>query len=123
MNGVEWVIEAFGCSPEALQNTQTLRSLFDEIIAEMKLRPVSETQWHQFPHTGGITGLCLVSRARLALPQSFLLRAAPRMEFRTRIAKAFRFANGYNSPARPFLRNATRTGGERLMPALPGINQ
>src|SRR5207344_1634765 len=66
MNGVEWVIEAFGCSPEALQNTQTLRSLFDEIITEMKLRPVSETQWHQFPRTGGITGLCLLAESHLA---------------------------------------------------------
>jgi len=66
MNGVEWVVEAFGCSPEALQNRQTLRSLFDEIIAEMKLRPVSETQWHQFPHTGGITGLCLLAESHLA---------------------------------------------------------
>jgi S-adenosylmethionine decarboxylase len=66
MNGVEWVVEAFGCSPEALQNTQTLRSLFDEIIAEMKLRPVSETQWHQFPRTGGITGLCLLAESHLA---------------------------------------------------------
>jgi len=66
MNGVEWVVEAFGCSPEALQSTLTLRSLFDEIIAEMKLRPVSETQWHQFPHTGGITGLCLLAESHLA---------------------------------------------------------
>ena len=66
MNGVEWVIEAFGCSPESLQNTQTLRSLFDEIIVEMKLRPVSETQWHQFPRTGGITGLCLLAESNLA---------------------------------------------------------
>jgi S-adenosylmethionine decarboxylase len=66
MNGVEWIIEAFGCSPEALQNMQTLRSLFDEIIAGMKLRPVSETQWHQFPHTGGITGLCLLAESHLA---------------------------------------------------------
>ena len=38
----------------------------DEIIAEMKLRPVSETQWHQFPHTGGITGLCLLAESHLA---------------------------------------------------------
>jgi len=83
MNGVEWVIEAFGCSSEALQNTQTLRSLFDEIIAEMKLRPVSETQWHQFPHTGGITGLCLLAESHL--------------------------------------RNAPRTGGERLMPLTTSV--
>ena len=66
MNGVEWVIEAFGCSPEALRNTRTLRRLFDEIIEGMKLRPVSETQWHQFPRTGGITGLCLLAESHLA---------------------------------------------------------
>ena len=32
----------------------------------MRLRPVSETQWHQFPHTGGITGLCLLAESHLA---------------------------------------------------------
>ncbi len=66
MSGVEWVIEAFGCSPESLQDVAVLGVLFDEIIREMKLRPVSDTQWHQFPRTGGITGLCLLAESHLA---------------------------------------------------------
>jgi len=32
----------------------------------MKLRPVAESQWHQFPGTGGITGLCLLAESHLA---------------------------------------------------------
>ena len=66
MSGVEWIIEAFGCSPESLKDASVLRTLFDEIIREMNLRPVSAPQWHQFPLTGGITGLCLLSESHLA---------------------------------------------------------
>src|SRR6266567_835313 len=36
------------------------------IIREMKLRPVGKTQWHQFPGTGGITGLCPLAESHLA---------------------------------------------------------
>jgi len=66
MSGVEWIIEAFGCSPESLQEASTLHALFDEIIREMKLRPVHAPQWHQFPRTGGITGICLLAESHLA---------------------------------------------------------
>jgi S-adenosylmethionine decarboxylase len=66
MNGIEWVVEAFGCSPRSLRDAATLDNLFARIIREMKLRPVGETQWHQFPGTGGITGLCLLAESHLA---------------------------------------------------------
>ena len=66
MSGIEWVVEAFGCSPQSLRDTAILQSLFDRIIREMKLRPVGETHWHQFPGTGGITGLCLLAESHLA---------------------------------------------------------
>jgi S-adenosylmethionine decarboxylase len=66
MSGIEWVVEAFGCSPQALRDPATLERLFQKIILEMKLRPVGETQWHQFPGTGGITGLCLLAESHLA---------------------------------------------------------
>ena len=65
MNGIEWVVEAFGCSPQFLRDTAALKDLFSRIIREMKLRPVGEMQWHQFPGTGGITGLCLLSESHL----------------------------------------------------------
>ena len=66
MSGIEWVVEAFGCSPRSLRDPAVLRDLFNNIISEMKLRPVAETQWHQFPGTGGITGLCLLAESHLA---------------------------------------------------------
>jgi S-adenosylmethionine decarboxylase len=66
MSGIEWVIEAFGCSSQSLRDTAVLQNLFSNIIREMKLRPVGETQWHQFPGTGGITGLCLLAESHLA---------------------------------------------------------
>jgi S-adenosylmethionine decarboxylase len=66
MSGIEWVVEAFGCSSQSLRDTAALRELFNTIIREMKLRPVGETQWHQFPGTGGITGLCLLAESHLA---------------------------------------------------------
>jgi S-adenosylmethionine decarboxylase len=66
MSGIEWVVEAFGCSSQSLRDLAVLQDLFDSIIREMKLRPVGETQWHQFPGTGGITGLCLLAESHLA---------------------------------------------------------
>ena len=65
MSGIEWVVEAFGCSSQSLRDTAILQGLFSDIIREMKLRPVGETQWHQFPVTGGITGLCLLAESHL----------------------------------------------------------
>ena len=67
MNGIEWIVEAHGCAPEWLRDLATLRRLFDEIIAGLNLRPVGEMQWHQFPQTGGITGLCLLAESHLTV--------------------------------------------------------
>src|SRR5258708_26185453 len=66
MSGIEWVVEALGCSSQSLRDTAVLQDLFNNIIRAMKLRPVGETQWHQFPGTGGITGLCLLAESHLA---------------------------------------------------------
>jgi S-adenosylmethionine decarboxylase len=66
MSGIEWVVEAFGCSSQSLRDPAVLQDLFSGIIREMKLRPVGDTQWHQFPGSGGITGLCLLAGSHLA---------------------------------------------------------
>lgn len=66
MHGMEWVVEATGCSGESLRDLRVLQSLFDAMIADLQLRPVGETHWHQFPITGGITGLCLLAESHLA---------------------------------------------------------
>jgi S-adenosylmethionine decarboxylase len=64
--GCEWVIEALGCDQSGLRDTSRLRGVFDDLIAALHLKPVAETQWHQFPEPGGITGLCLLSESHLA---------------------------------------------------------
>jgi S-adenosylmethionine decarboxylase len=64
--GCEWVIEALGCNAERLSDLPQLRTLFDDLIAELSLHPVAETQWHQFPGHGGITGLCLLAESHMA---------------------------------------------------------
>jgi S-adenosylmethionine decarboxylase len=66
MNGIEWIVEAHGCLPQSLSDLQLLRTLFQAIIADLELRPVGDTHWHQFPQTGGITGLCLLAESHLA---------------------------------------------------------
>jgi S-adenosylmethionine decarboxylase len=66
MNGIEWIVEAHGCTPASLADLSLLRVLFSRIITDLELRPVGETKWHQFPLTGGITGLCLLAESHLA---------------------------------------------------------
>ncbi len=66
MSGIEWIVDAHGCTPEALRDAACLREFFDQIISALHLRPVGTTQWHQFPNTGGITGLCLLAESHLA---------------------------------------------------------
>ncbi|MGA2326042.1 MAG: S-adenosylmethionine decarboxylase [Bryobacteraceae bacterium] len=66
MSGQEWVVDAYGCDAAALADLGKLRGLFARMIEELSLRPVGETKWHQFPSTGGITGLCLLAESHLA---------------------------------------------------------
>ena len=70
MNGLEWIVEAHGCDPCALADAEKLRDLFACMVRDLQLRPVAETQWHQFPAStsapGGITGLCLLAESHLA---------------------------------------------------------
>lgn len=66
MSGLEWVIEAHGCDSAALADPPKLRAMFAAIVAAMALRPVGEAVWHQFPTTGGVTGLCLLAESHLA---------------------------------------------------------
>ncbi len=64
--GCEWVIEALDCDTSRLRDVSQLRELFEDLIRALDLHPVAETQWHQFPGHGGVTGLCLLSESHLA---------------------------------------------------------
>lgn len=66
MCGREWVIEAHGCDPAALADVAKVRRLFARLTDELALHAVAEPTWHQFPNTGGITGVCLLSESHLA---------------------------------------------------------
>lgn len=73
MTGLEWIVEAHGCDPQALAEVSRLQQLFADMVREIGLRPVGDAQWHQFPATrgseqpGGITGLCLLAESHLAV--------------------------------------------------------
>jgi S-adenosylmethionine decarboxylase len=66
MTGIEWIVEAHGCDAAALRNQNSLAHLFRLIVAEMDLHPLEKTSWHQFPGTGGITGVSLLTESHLA---------------------------------------------------------
>lgn len=66
MNGIEWVIEAHGCDAAALRDVARLELLFDRITRVMDLHPLGKTSWHQFPNTGGVTGVSLLRESHLA---------------------------------------------------------
>src|SRR5690606_10337319 len=63
--GTEYVVDARGCSAEALRSLPRLQQLFDAICADLRLRPVAPPVWHVFPGQGGITGIVLLSESHL----------------------------------------------------------
>lgn len=65
MNGIEWIVEAHRCAPDRLRDLPALQDLFARIVRDLELKPVGDTRWHQFPQTGGITGLCLLAESHL----------------------------------------------------------
>ena len=99
MNGIEWLVEAHGCSAESLSNLETLKDLFAQMVRELDLHPCGEGQWRQFPESGGITGLCLLTESHLAchtFPEYgtlclnlFCCRARPDWDFERRLGKLF----------------------------------
>lgn len=66
MCGCEWVIEAHGCDAAALADLAKLRALFTRLTEALFLHPVGDATFHQFPGTGGITGMCLLAESHLA---------------------------------------------------------
>jgi len=67
MNGIEWLIEAFECSGDGTRELSRLELLFRTIVSEMELHPVGSPLWHQFPLSGGVTGMWLLQESHLTV--------------------------------------------------------
>jgi S-adenosylmethionine decarboxylase len=66
-DGVEWIVEAFGCDVGRLTSRDALAALVGDIVGALALRPVAPATWHQFAAPGGITGMLLLAESHLAL--------------------------------------------------------
>lgn len=66
MTGIEWIVEAYGCAPDRLRDLSTLQALFARMVEDLDLHPCEESQWHQFPDLGGITGVSMLAESHLA---------------------------------------------------------
>lgn len=65
ISGIEWVIDATGCDAGALRDAATLERLFEAVIAAGRLTAAAPAVWHRFPHTGGLTGLQILTESHL----------------------------------------------------------
>ena len=63
--GTEWLVDANGCTPEALSNVELLGAVFERVIRDLDLRVVGEIVWHRFPSPGGVTGMALLTESHL----------------------------------------------------------
>jgi len=66
MSGLEWIVEAHGCDAAALRDLGRMQDLFASLVERLELHPLGKSNWHQFPNTGGITGVSLLSESHLA---------------------------------------------------------
>lgn len=99
MSGLEWIVEAHGCDSAALADLRRIEELFGALTQKMNLHPLGKTNWHQFPNTGGITGVSLLSESHLAchtFPEFgslclniFCCRPRPDTDFETLLKQEF----------------------------------
>jgi S-adenosylmethionine decarboxylase len=118
MAGCEWIVEAHGCNEAELTDLGRLRSFFARLIDGMQLHAVAEPVWHQFPKTGGITGLTLLSESHIAchtFPEFgslclnvFCCRPRPDWDFDTELRQEFGAASVHvRRVERPYGREAS----------------
>ena len=65
--GMEWLIDAFGCRPDRLADSDFLHRFCDAMISALELHVVGVAQWHEFPPPGGFTALYLLTESHLSL--------------------------------------------------------
>lgn len=63
--GLEWLVDAFGCDPDALRDPERARGVFARAVEEIGLHPVAPPSFHVFPEPGGISGVLMLSESHL----------------------------------------------------------
>ena len=66
MTGREWIVDAYGCTPDALRDRERLDKLFNTLVSVLGLHPVKPADWHVFPEPGGLTGMQMLEESHLA---------------------------------------------------------
>jgi S-adenosylmethionine decarboxylase len=64
--GIEWLIDARGCTPARLRDRANVVALLDRVVRDMDLRVVS-TAVHVFDGHAGITALYLLAESHLTI--------------------------------------------------------
>jgi S-adenosylmethionine decarboxylase len=101
--GVEWLIDAHGCTPDRLRSTVAIGEVFDRLVSELDLHPAGEALWRKFPGEGGLTGLLLLTESHLTchtFPERgfagfnlYCCRPRPEWPWADRLAEAIGAAN------------------------------
>lgn len=65
--GTVHLIDALGCSAEALRDLARVRALLDRVVERLELVVVGEPMWYAFPGEGGVTGLYLLTESHLSV--------------------------------------------------------
>lgn len=65
--GGQWIIDAYECDAETLQDTDRIREFSQEVVDLLGLTVLGKPQIHQFPHPHGVTALYLLSESHLAI--------------------------------------------------------
>ena|SRR5215207_3997634 len=72
--GLEWVVDAFGCSSAKAGSIETFNELASRLIRDLDLHPAAPPLWRSFDG-GGVTGLILLSESH------FTCHSFPEMGF------------------------------------------
>jgi S-adenosylmethionine decarboxylase len=65
--GVQYLVDARGCEPEALRSLPRLQAFFARVLGELALTGAAAPVWHVFPGQGGITGMVLLTESHLTI--------------------------------------------------------
>ena len=65
--GVEWVVEAAGCSADGLRDPDAVDRFLEAVMRALSLTAATPRVLHRFPGPGGITALVLLTESHLAI--------------------------------------------------------